>query len=244
MSAAETAASGIERVIVEEGCEAGAHLASDAATRGEVIPEAARRRLSRCLEEALSPIQGVLARACVLAAPLDELPELAGTLIHDERDLVRDAASDALVDRGSEALPVLHELLQSKDRDARWYATEALARERSEEFLPLLVDRLGDDDFAIRWVATNGLLAVGSASIVPILRELARREPSLLFHNAARRVLARVSASPSIHETIEKLVDSLGRSTTVYQSEGIAAELLERLLGERPEAGSEGETDA
>ena len=230
-SATDRRADQLLRAFESQDCESAAEQALRYLEGGATLPEAARIHLERCLQDAPDASQSVLARARVLGSTLQELPELAHQLLHDERDLVRDAASDALAEIGAAAHAALSPLLADEDREVRWYVTEALAREHDEDAIPLLVEQLKDDDFSIRWVASNGLLDAGTASVVPVVRAIARDEPSLLFHNAARRVLARVSASHDVDDQLLELVTSLGRSTTMYQSQPLALDLLKRLLG-------------
>jgi HEAT repeat protein len=213
-------------------CEATADIVLEIVGRGEHLDDSELGAIQRSLDVAPDTAQDALARAYVLATPFDRLPTVAHELLHDKRDLVRDATAHALAELGRPALPTMRLLLEDKDREVRWYATVALARDHRENAIALLVDQLGDEDFAIRWVASNGLLDLGSPSVVPLLKTLAQRKPSPLFNNAARRVLSRVSASDSLRELLDDLVDSLSRETTVYESQGKALELLKRLRGD------------
>lgn len=221
-----------ELVLRSEDCEEVASIALEIAAADEHIDDEALQRIRACLETAGEVAQGSLTRACVLTAPHERLPLLAEEFLHDRRDLVRDAAAHALAELGPPAFPALRELLNDEDREVRWYATEALAREARSDSMDLLVEQLGDEDFSIRWVASNGLIEVGAASVIPVVTALARHDPSQLFHNAARRVLSRVQASPLLQEMLQDLVESLSRPTTVYESQALALEILKRLRGD------------
>jgi HEAT repeat protein len=181
-----------------------------------------------------------LTRAYLQLVAPDSAYEAAHELLHHDSSFVRDAASDALLDLPAAAgFAVLTRLRDDEDRDVRWYVYEAVASAvtpwdpRAENAVPMLAGGLRDEDFSIRWVASNGLLRIGARAVVPVLEEIARGEASATFHEAARRVLSRVDASPELAAEIAALVDSLGRGTTVVQSRPLAADILDRLAGSR-----------
>lgn len=223
-------------------CAQVAARARDLAAAGRHLGAAERARLTGCIADAEPAAQSDLAAALVAGCPPADLPEVARALLHDRSDFVRDAASDALAallhagppPARAAATEALRAALDDEHRDVRWYATEALAREQAPQAIPLLVARLHDDEFSIRWTAGNGLIEAGAGAIVPVLRALAEDEPSPLFATAARRVLSRVAAAGDLDATLRELVDRMGRSTSIYDVQPLAVEVMQRLRGDRP----------
>jgi hypothetical protein len=148
-------------------------------------------------------------------------------------DVVSEAFA-TLHDLGEAGKPALVRLARDADEDLRWHAFRSLAALVDADDVPLLIEGLRDGDFSVRWAAAQALGELGEAAREPLLRAIVVDPSSRPFHVAARQVLRRVLASED--PRAERLLASLDRPTTVYESGALAFELLH---GEAPPHGPE-----
>lgn len=83
------------------------------------------------------------------------------TALQEGSDDSREAAAVALGHLGTEALPLLADLLASRNPDDRWWAARALAEVGGEGSVPLLIESLDDADPDVRACACLALGRVG-----------------------------------------------------------------------------------
>jgi hypothetical protein len=159
-----------------------------------------------------------------------ESPGAMSDLIEHGDAYVREAAFEAAVELGAPAVPALSRLAETSNRDTRWYAVEAICQIDGARAVPTLVECLEDEDFAIRWAASHGLIRAGVVAFEPVLHALIARPASLPFHQAARRVIER-TAPPGADDDgrVSALLSALAHGTTVFDSGGLAFDLLEQL---------------
>ncbi len=205
--------------------------AEDAVERGVVgdrfLTDLTRVRLQR---ERDAGYRLRLARAYLRLLGVEGLPT-AIEWVSGADPMLREAAYDALHDLREQALPALLDLVQHRNPDVRWCAYEVAEHLHRPSMVPVLVRGLWDQEAANRWAASNGLIRLGQAALIPTLTALVTEPGSVTFHGAARRVLARLEVAG--HEDLRaRLLDSLGRGTTVVQSGPIAAALLAALRRE------------
>jgi HEAT repeat protein len=167
-----------------------------------------------------------LARNYLALLDRAEAPDAGARLIDEiANPEVRGEIFWALADLGPAALPTLGGLARHRDPVMRWHAIEAVRDIGGADVLPLLLEALEDDDFSVRWAAAHGLIDAGEAALVPLLRALVTRPGSVPFHRTARRVLRSLAPRDGDHAA---LIESLGRTTTIYESGLLARDLLER----------------
>ncbi len=204
---------------------AAAHVLARAAV---TLPFDALDHLREAVDAEADPARrGALTRDYLaLLGPVEAPGAIADLLARDD-PARRDAALDAAVALGPTALAALTPLADAADRDTRWFAVEALRRIDGARAIPVLARRLEDDDFAVRWTAADGLIAAGHAAFRPVLHALIGRPASLPFHHAARRVIEHTAPPGADREgRVSALLDALRWGTTVFESGGLALELL------------------
>ncbi len=85
-------------------------------------------------------------------------------------------AHQQLKEGGRTAVPVLAQLLQGGDAEARWRAADLLGQLGAEghEAVPALVQALRDDDPHVRSVAVKSLAGIGPAGseTIPVLQDM------------------------------------------------------------------------
>jgi HEAT repeat protein len=119
------------------------------------------------------------------------------------------AARQALKEGGSQAVPVLAELLRSDRVGARWKAAEMLGQmeKEAQPAVPALVQALHDDDAHVRFVAASALDALGytGSETIPVWQTMLSSDNPL----PAIRGLAHcgTAAAPAVPRLIELLQD-------------------------------------
>ena len=222
----------LRRQLAEADCERAAELCRALVDAGASLDQQELGRVRRCIDEDRDGARKRVLTRCYLALlGADRAGDQAGELLHHDSSHVREATFEALVGYGERALPVLEELSRDEHRETRWYAYEAASRAESERAVPMLLAGLKDADFSIRWVASNGLILIGTPAVMQVMTALADDKATPDFHAAVRRVLSRVSAAPPLDAELERLVESLSRETSIYQSPVLARDILHRLYG-------------
>ncbi|HEY76951.1 MAG TPA: hypothetical protein G4O00_12410 [Thermoflexia bacterium] len=131
----------------------------------------------------------------MISDPLQALAEA----IAAEDDERAEAAALELGRLGDSALPALHEMLASEDRDQRWWAVRALAAVGTEEAVTALLEALNDPDPDVRACAVVGLAGLRpKVAVEPLIARLA--DPSAYVARLAADALARFGpmAAPAL----------------------------------------------
>ena len=204
--------------------------ATDLSARHEHVPGADLVRVEACMRiSRASGTRMTLARAFVELIEPEELANEVVRLVRRTREPeVISEAFWALANLRDAGRPALVRLCREEDAVLRWHAYQALARDAREDSIPLLIEGLADTEVGVRWTAARALAGLGEPVRWPLLKALVTHEPSRRFHRAARPVLARL-LSPD-NTDARALLESLGHSTTVFESGVIAY----RLLRDRP----------
>ena len=216
--------------LLAQDCRLVISTATDLRARHEHVPGADLVRVEACMRmSSASGTRMALARAFVELIEPDELANEVVRLVRRTREPeVISEAFWALADLGEAGRPALVRLCREEDAVLRWHAYQALARDAREDSISLLIEGLADTEVGVRWTAARALAGLGEPVRWPLLRALVTHEPSRRFHRAARSVLSRL-LSPD-NPDARALLESLGRSTTVFDSGVIAY----RLLRDRP----------
>lgn len=231
----------IERLRQElqsEDCAVVAQAAAALMAAGEHFDSDTLTRTHQCLIRTRSGRKRVgLARSYLHLLDPDRAGSEAERLLRSEsHPEVRDEAFHALIDYGEQAIPVLRNLVRSRDTTVRWYAYRAALRIGGPDSMLLLVDGLRDEDGALRILAADALAEQREAAFLPVLHALAAREPSRGFHRAARTVLKRVATQEQL-EALGPLLHSLASPWTVYESGFIAGRVFAELTARDTTAG-------
>lgn len=96
------------------------------------------------------------------------------------------------VESGEAALPVIHKLLNSKQRVIRKQAVKVVQLIAHQSSIGELLAMLEDDVSGIRWIAAEALIKIGRPSLRPLLKALVRRADSYNFRLGAHHVLAKL----------------------------------------------------
>lgn len=141
--------------------------------------------------------------------PLDELIE---ELSHRD-GMVRDRARVTLTLEGSNAVPLLIELLDSGHKHTRWEAVRTLAAIADPDTTDTLVALLSDRESDLRWIASMGLIKIGSSSAPPVLVKLIEVPDSTDVRRAVHHILHDLALNrPSIKEGVQPVLDALKES--------------------------------
>lgn len=91
----------------------------------------------------------------------------------DTRNFVRHVdAQQTLTQKGKNALPVLHKLLQSKYVDTRREALKIIKNIANQSSILYAINMLEDWDSDIRWIGAEVLIRIGRLSIKPLIERL------------------------------------------------------------------------
>jgi HEAT repeat protein len=124
----------------------------------------------------------------------------------------RNAAVDALVRRGAEALPRLVAATHGSDPDVRKFAVDALAGIADARATQALIARLRDEDANVRASAADALGAVGGSAAIASLCEAARSpEQDPLVRFSALHALAALDAPVWARDLQSALADPMLR---------------------------------
>jgi HEAT repeat protein len=133
--------------------------------------------------------------------------EISETLIQDllsGEDWRAEAAARKLAQQGENALPILRELLESPDTDARWWATWALASLSHPQVGHLLRGLLKDPDSSVRQCAALALREQPDVDAIPELVDLLEEEDPILARLAAAALIATGrEAVPALLEVVQ-----------------------------------------
>lgn len=217
------------RALASEDCAAALDAARQLVDDGAQLPAAALEGLRRCIERERDAAQMTVTRVYLRLIAPDEAVAAAQELLHHRGEGVREAAYDALIERGPAALPAVEALSADRHRDVRWFAYQAASHWGDTRAIPLLIRGLRDEDFSIRWLSANGLIELEQPALVPLIEALAVEEPTTTFHAAALRVLRRVPYPAGLDADVRRLADSLAHQTTTEQSVPIARAIMDRL---------------
>ena len=139
------------------------------------------------------------------ASAVATLSELARSTRH--RFMARNALFSLRLYDHPSALPVLRDLLKSRDKVVRNRALAALIRWRDPDVVPWLILQLSATDLPFRSYALHALGKIGDRRAVePILRRLKRSGQDWEFVWGALAALARIrDRSPEVLETLDKV---------------------------------------
>lgn len=139
---------------------------------------------------------------------MGKLQKLLGELASGD-DQRAEAAVAGLAEHGTDAIPVLKEMLsqgkstQASDIDQRWWVLRALAEIPDPRVPPLLVSALEDEDAGVRQCAALGARKQPDARAVPALIRMLSDEDHLCA-DLASDALATIG-SPAVPALIEVL---------------------------------------
>ncbi len=120
-------------------------------------------------------------------------------------DAAAEAAVQALLNEGAEAVPALLALSREADAEARWWALRALAELPHPDVPPRLQEALHDPDPAVRQVAALGLRHQPTEAAIGDLIALLATGDRLLAHLAADALAAiGEAATPALIETLRE----------------------------------------
>ena len=123
---------------------------------------------------------------------------------------VREAAREALVELGADALGPLHEALRDDRRVVQWEAAKALISIGDPSSAASFAEATEDNDLDIRWLASEGLVNLGQAGLEALLKRLCTSESSR-GHHAAQVVIRRFT---HVHgEALAPLLEALRGKT-------------------------------
>ena len=158
---------------------------------------------------------------------------LAESVVADNDESVRDAASDALGRIGAATIPVLRRLATAKDAGVRWRVAAALGRMKqgAQPASDMLQKLLADAEPIVRITACEAWWQVQSSgkAIVPILATLLGGDDRAI----RMRSLKQLTLMPSERESVRAAIAPLLRD-----DRAIIRELAEKLL-EKLDAGDE-----
>lgn len=127
---------------------------------------------------------------------------LSALLSGDDRRA--EVAARRIASFGTDALPVLQELLASHDPESRWWAIRALAEIKDPQISLLLRPALHDPDLAVRQCAALALRQLPCSQAIPDLIACLGAEDRLLAHLAADALIATgPEAVPPLLETMQ-----------------------------------------
>lgn len=131
-----------------------------------------------------SPVasQRALAGRLCTAHPASRALEMLATLGSDEKNQVREAVVEAIVDlterHPGEVHQFLHHWAEKPDKNMHWVITRALSRSPLNRDLPFVIDRLAN-------ITTQGLVDQDIRRwVVSVIRALARQHGDLQVHEA------------------------------------------------------------
>jgi HEAT repeat protein len=133
--------------------------------------------------------------------------EISQALIQDlicGDDQRAEAAARKLAQQGEEALPVLRELLESPNTDARWWATWALVSLSHPQVGYLLREQLHDQENSVRQCAALALRERPNVEAIPELIDLLEEKDPILARLAAAALIATgKEAVPALLEVVQ-----------------------------------------
>ncbi len=133
---------------------------------------------------------------------LQQLYELTDV---DDYDLHLDARQ-RFVDSGEAVLPVMHQLLHSKQKVIRKQAVKVVELVAHHSSIGELLAMLEDSASGIRWIAAETLIKIGRPALRPLLEALIDRAKYYNFRLGAHHVLAKL-VNDKDSEELQKVLD-------------------------------------
>lgn len=101
-------------------------------------------------------------------------------ILGNKKGMERKKARKILVEKGSDVINPLVDLLDHPKHIFRWEAMMTLKEIGDQSLIPLFISKLDDDESDIRWIAAEGLVKQGTDAIKPLLKIL-REKPDSVF---------------------------------------------------------------
>jgi HEAT repeat protein len=136
---------------------------------------------------------------------------LVAALGDGENTSRRNAALEALMRCGCEAVPTLIEASRDRDVDVRKQVVDALGGIGDESAASRLAEMLGDPDPNVRGAAADALGAVGSARSAPALLAIASEDGESLVRLSALSALVRMEVPVAASDVVDLLGISMLR---------------------------------
>jgi len=121
----------------------------------------------------------------------------------------REQARYLLVDAGKDAIPLLVEMLKSKNHQQRWEAVKLLGKIHDNSSADVLVEALTDESMSVHWAASEALIKLGGGAILPLLEGLERHFDSARFRQGAYHILHMFEHMGHLDPHVQEVLDAL-----------------------------------
>ena len=143
----------------------------------------------------------------------------------------RRGARAALVQIGSEAVPLLLDALDAPQQRVRWEAAKSLAEIAEPAAAERLVAALGDKDPDVRWVVGVALIALGRGALKPLLTTLTKSDLRDSVYQGAHHVLRDLAKRTELTSVLEPVLKALDQPEPEPPASESVEDLMLRLTG-------------
>jgi len=111
-------------------------------------------------------------------------------ILGSKKGMERKKARKILVEKGSDVINPLVDLLDHPKHVIRWEAMMTLKEIGDQSLIPLFISKLDDDESDIRWIASEGLVKLGTDVVNPLLKILMEKPDSVFILAGAHHIFS------------------------------------------------------